>query len=200
MLGIYSAWAKVRRKRYFNGNTLLAGRAFGYHATGGQIFKGRLIAFAFIVFSQLVGLIHPFLVFAPTILLLIFLPWVITRMSGDLDAAEVGKIRIGQPVLVERRTHDAEIEGGIMSDHGRAVEIVDELLHHLRKLRRVLDITRANSVNRDVEGRKPHVPGADETFLDTNDLAVLNPRKPDGAGAAPLLIGGLEIDGDSFQE
>jgi len=78
-LGIYSAWAKVRRKRYFNGNTLLAGRAFGYHATGGQIFKGRLIAFAFIVFSQLVGLIHPFLVFAPTILLLIFLPWVITR-------------------------------------------------------------------------------------------------------------------------
>lgn len=51
-IGIYSAWAKVRRKRYFNGNTVLAGRAFGYHATGGQIFKGRLIAFAFIVISQ----------------------------------------------------------------------------------------------------------------------------------------------------
>ncbi|KJF75353.1 YjgN family protein [Agrobacterium arsenijevicii] len=78
-LGIYSAWAKVRRKRYFNGNTVLAGRAFGYHATGGQIFKGRLIAFAFIVISQLVTLIHPFLVFAPLILLIIFFPWLITR-------------------------------------------------------------------------------------------------------------------------
>lgn len=78
-LGIYSAWAKVRRKRYFNGNTVLAGRAFGYHATGGQIFKGRLIAFAFIVISQLVTLIHPFLVFAPLILLTIFFPWLITR-------------------------------------------------------------------------------------------------------------------------
>lgn len=78
-IGIYSAWAKVRRKRYFNGNTVLAGRAFGYHATGGQIFKGRLIAFAFIVVSQLVGLIHPYLVFVPAILLMIFFPWLITR-------------------------------------------------------------------------------------------------------------------------
>lgn len=78
-IGIYSAWAKVRRKRYFNGSTVVHGRAFGYHATGGQIFKGRLIAFAFIVFSQLVGLIHPYLVFIPPILILIFLPWLIMR-------------------------------------------------------------------------------------------------------------------------
>ena len=31
-LGIYSAWAKVRRQRYFYGNTLLAGESFEYHA------------------------------------------------------------------------------------------------------------------------------------------------------------------------
>ena len=31
-LGIYSAWAKVRRNRYFYGNTQLAGDAFEYLA------------------------------------------------------------------------------------------------------------------------------------------------------------------------
>jgi uncharacterized membrane protein YjgN (DUF898 family) len=31
-LGIYSAWAKVRRKRYFYGNTLLKDAAFEYLA------------------------------------------------------------------------------------------------------------------------------------------------------------------------
>ena len=43
-LGIYSAWAKVRRETYFKNNTKIADIGFGYHATGGQILKGRLIA------------------------------------------------------------------------------------------------------------------------------------------------------------
>jgi uncharacterized membrane protein YjgN (DUF898 family) len=30
-LGIYSAWAKVRTRRYFYGNTFVAGNAFDYH-------------------------------------------------------------------------------------------------------------------------------------------------------------------------
>ena len=41
-LGIYSAWAKVRKKQYFYGNTLLLGDRFAYHATGRQILRGRL--------------------------------------------------------------------------------------------------------------------------------------------------------------
>jgi uncharacterized membrane protein YjgN (DUF898 family) len=47
--GIYSAWAKVRAKKYFYSNTHLDGRHFDYHATGGQILKGRLIVIAAIV-------------------------------------------------------------------------------------------------------------------------------------------------------
>ena len=43
-LGIYSAWAKVRRLRYFYGNTLLAGSSFEYHGQPMQILKGRMIA------------------------------------------------------------------------------------------------------------------------------------------------------------
>ncbi|MBX3529101.1 MAG: DUF898 family protein [Rhizobiaceae bacterium] len=42
-LGIYSAWAKVRRNRYFYGNTRLAGGSFDYHARPVRILIGRLI-------------------------------------------------------------------------------------------------------------------------------------------------------------
>ncbi len=48
-LGIYSAWAKVRTKKYFYQNTYVAGRSFDYHATGKQILLGRLIVIAGIV-------------------------------------------------------------------------------------------------------------------------------------------------------
>jgi len=43
-LGIYSAWAKVRKLRYFYSSTLLAGSAFGYHADPVKILRGRIIA------------------------------------------------------------------------------------------------------------------------------------------------------------
>ena len=42
-LGIYSAWAKVRTKKYFYQNTYVSGRSFDYHATGLQILIGRII-------------------------------------------------------------------------------------------------------------------------------------------------------------
>ncbi|WP_372571525.1 YjgN family protein [Ruegeria jejuensis] len=48
-LGIYSAWAKVRTKKYFYQSTYVAGRNFDYHATGMQIMIGRLIVIAGIV-------------------------------------------------------------------------------------------------------------------------------------------------------
>lgn len=48
-LGIYSAWAKVRRKRYFYGNTLLNDAAFEYLADPKAILKGRLIVLGVLV-------------------------------------------------------------------------------------------------------------------------------------------------------
>lgn len=44
-LGIYSAWAKVRNKQYFYGNTLLDGASFEYTAKPLTILKGRAVAF-----------------------------------------------------------------------------------------------------------------------------------------------------------
>lgn len=42
-IGVYTAWAKVRNKKYFYGNTFIDGNNFDYHATGKQILIGRLI-------------------------------------------------------------------------------------------------------------------------------------------------------------
>lgn len=43
-LGIFSAWAKVRRLRYFYGHTRLDGHAFDYLADPKKILKGRILA------------------------------------------------------------------------------------------------------------------------------------------------------------
>lgn len=43
-LGIYSAWAKVRRLQYFDRNTSLAGAAFDFHGDPKAILRGRVLA------------------------------------------------------------------------------------------------------------------------------------------------------------
>lgn len=78
-LGIYSAWAKVRRKRYFYGNTELAGQSFEYHARGLQIFIGRVIAIGVVVVVNIAGLLHPALGLAGSLLFVIALPWLVKR-------------------------------------------------------------------------------------------------------------------------
>lgn len=78
-LGIYSAWATVRKKRYIYGNTLLDGSSFEYHASPITILKGRLIAIAlfvvYVVFSQISPLAA--IIFIP--ILIAATPWIIWR-------------------------------------------------------------------------------------------------------------------------
>ncbi len=45
-LGIYSAWAKVRREKYFHQNTLIADHSLDYHGNPIAILKGRIVGFA----------------------------------------------------------------------------------------------------------------------------------------------------------
>ncbi|WEX88054.1 YjgN family protein [Sinorhizobium garamanticum] len=78
-LGIYSAWAKVRRNRYFYGNTVLLGRAFEYHARGWQILIGRLIVFAYLVLYNVMLTFVPLVGIALSVLLLFFVPWLLAR-------------------------------------------------------------------------------------------------------------------------
>jgi uncharacterized membrane protein YjgN (DUF898 family) len=81
-LGIYSPWAKVRKKRYFYGSTRLDGDSFDYFGSPKAILKGRIIAFTLFMVYALAGELYPgshyvfwgigFLVF----------PWLVVRALG----------------------------------------------------------------------------------------------------------------------
>ena len=78
-LGIYSAWAKVRRLQYFYRNTQLASSGFDYHGKPTAILKGRIIAFVLVGGANLAFNYSPvigFLVFIP---LGAVLPWLLVR-------------------------------------------------------------------------------------------------------------------------
>lgn len=78
-LGIYSAWAKVRNRQYFYGNTLLDGNNFQYLANPVTILKGRIIAFAALIVWNLSS--HVSLALSLVLLLLFvpLFPWVLSR-------------------------------------------------------------------------------------------------------------------------
>src|SRR4051812_41240035 len=54
-VGLYSPWAKVRRRRYFYGHAWLDGSNFEYHGDPRVILRGRLIAVVFFAAYTLVG-------------------------------------------------------------------------------------------------------------------------------------------------
>ncbi|NLS13589.1 DUF898 domain-containing protein [Vibrio sp. SM6] len=85
-LGIYSAWAKVRTKRYFYGNTVIDGDNFEYHATPWQILKGRIVALFVVLLLALTMNIVPVI---GGVLLLVFylmMPWLLWS-NARFDAA-----------------------------------------------------------------------------------------------------------------
>lgn len=78
-VGIYTAWAKVRRLRYFYGNTWLDGHNFEYHARPKQILIGRIIVVGFLAaYSILFNFVNPLfgLLIIPY---LIAYPWLINK-------------------------------------------------------------------------------------------------------------------------
>ncbi|MEB7883594.1 YjgN family protein [Serratia fonticola] len=78
-LGIYSAWATVRRRRYFYGNTELNGDRFDYHAQPMQILKGRLLVIGAVILFYILLFINPLLGMVAMLVLLALIPWVIIR-------------------------------------------------------------------------------------------------------------------------
>lgn len=78
-LGIYSAWAKVRRKRYFYGNTLLNDAAFEYLANPVAILKGRLIVLGVLIVFGVLGELLATSVF--WLVYLVALPYVVIKAA-----------------------------------------------------------------------------------------------------------------------
>ena len=95
-VGIYSAWAKVRTRKYFYQHTYVAGRNFDYHATGMQILIGRLIVVGALIAYSLLSAVAPVLAIAMPILFLVAFPFLITRsLKFNAQMSSWSNVRFG---------------------------------------------------------------------------------------------------------
>lgn len=78
-LGIYSAWAKVRREQYFHRNTLLDDSGFDYHAKPFTILKGRIVALILFAGVSVSGKISVTLYAISLLVLTFVMPWMLVR-------------------------------------------------------------------------------------------------------------------------
>lgn len=78
-LGIYSPWAKVRKRRYLYRSTQLAGAGFDYHADPMVILRGRLIAFAVLGLYVFGAALVPGVEVSVVLIVMIVAPWLVVR-------------------------------------------------------------------------------------------------------------------------
>ena len=78
-LGIYSAWAKVRRNQYFYRNTWLDGANFDYHGRPIAILKGRILAVVLLVAYNLSGKVSPLLFIGVALVIGVVMPYLLLK-------------------------------------------------------------------------------------------------------------------------
>jgi uncharacterized membrane protein YjgN (DUF898 family) len=78
-LGIYSAWAKVRRLRYFYRNTRLDGAIFDYHGNPKAILKGRILALLLVAAYKIAADISALATVCVILVLAGIMPWLLAR-------------------------------------------------------------------------------------------------------------------------
>lgn len=78
-LGIYSAWAKVRREQFFHRNLLLDGSGFTYHAKPQAILKGRAVAFVLLMALSVAEKAGPVAHGLALLALVPLVPWLAVR-------------------------------------------------------------------------------------------------------------------------
>src|SRR5258706_8324918 len=114
-LGIYSAWAKVRKKRYFYGSTRFDGDSFDYFGSPKAILRGRVLAFVVFVIYAFAGELYPNSQYVFWALALLLLPWLMMRALAfnarnsafrglRFDFAgkpkDAARVYLGMPILV----------------------------------------------------------------------------------------------------
>ena len=78
-LGIYSAWAKVKNRKYLYQNLSINNHRFDYHAQPIQILKGRLIAIFTLFLVTSLGVVNPIIYVLSTIAFIFLAPWLINK-------------------------------------------------------------------------------------------------------------------------
>lgn len=95
-LGIFSAWAKVRTRKYLYGHTKLNGSSFDYHADPVKILKGRLIIAAFVAAYTLGGKFAIQIPIAVGAIFALSLPWIFVRsLAFNLGNTSYRNLRFG---------------------------------------------------------------------------------------------------------
>ena len=95
-LGIYSAWAKVRTRRYFDNHTFLDGSNFDYHGDPIKILKGRLIIGSLFLVYSVGGKISPVIAGIAALVFFLVYPWVMVRsLIFNLGNTSYRGIRFG---------------------------------------------------------------------------------------------------------
>jgi uncharacterized membrane protein YjgN (DUF898 family) len=112
-LGIYSAWSKVRTRRYFYRHTTLDGSPFDYLAEPMQILKGRAVLGGLVGLYMVASFISPVLEGLSWVVILFMVPWVVVRalrfravtsawrnirFGFDASYGEAFKVFIGLPL------------------------------------------------------------------------------------------------------
>lgn len=78
-LGVYAAWAKVRKRRYFAAHTRIFGHAFEYLAEPKKILLGNIIVVGAFALYALSGAISPLIQLPVMLVFAIAVPWFIVR-------------------------------------------------------------------------------------------------------------------------
>lgn len=81
-LGIYSAWAKVQRRKLFFEHTHLDGRSFGFTANPKTILRSRAIVVAMMIASALMKRVDPRMEDLESILLFLVMPWALITATA----------------------------------------------------------------------------------------------------------------------
>jgi uncharacterized membrane protein YjgN (DUF898 family) len=80
-LGVYSAWGKVRKKRYLYSHTELDGTGFEFRATPLAILRGRVIALVLLGGFALSSHVLPIMQLVFILILLALTPWIVVAAS-----------------------------------------------------------------------------------------------------------------------
>ncbi|HEY8101795.1 MAG TPA: YjgN family protein [Burkholderiaceae bacterium] len=78
-VGVYSAWAKVRRVQYFYRNTRFDGAVFDYHGNPKAILKGRILALVLVVAYKISFEISGIVTMVVVLVLAAIMPWLLSR-------------------------------------------------------------------------------------------------------------------------
>ena len=86
-LGVWTPWARVRKRRFFYNNTRILGDGLDYLATGFDLFKGWIVVtILLLIFYALPVLGVPFLQEGASLALLLSYPWALNRSLRFMPA------------------------------------------------------------------------------------------------------------------